>query len=454
MASDLLSIAFSGARAARGALDVTAQNIANASSDGYTRRSLRLEEVSATGGAGRVGDISLSGARIAAIRRNADPFLQGEVRRTGGDLARANVELNGLRNMESALEQSGVYDAMVEFEASLQQLAGDPVDPARRAAVLGEAETLASKFNITATGFDAVRDGLQFDAEAEVSEANIIGQEIARINVRMNRAGPGTSDRASLLDQRDLMLERLSGLTAIGTSFGADGTVAITIGGQSFVQGGAATKLVSDKAADGTMTFAIQSGNPASEVAVNPGSGSLGGASLALAALRDTRVRLDELAANFAGSLNDAQENGLDLRGEPGKPFFGGDNTGVINASTIRVALTQGADIATAPVNSQPGSRDASNLDAMRQALKNPDQIQSMSSLIFDVSSKVAGRTVTQNALDTIASTARISLEQQAGVDLDTEAANLIRFQQAFQASGRAMQTASDIFDTLLGIGR
>ena len=167
MASDLLSIAVSGARAARGALDVTAQNIANASSDGYSRRSLRLEEVSAAGGVGRVGDISLSGARIAEIRRNADPFLQGEVRRTGGDLARADIELKGLRNMESALEQSGVYDAMVEFEASLQQLAGDPVDPARRAAVLGEAETLAAKFNITADGFDAVRNGLQFDAEAE-----------------------------------------------------------------------------------------------------------------------------------------------------------------------------------------------------------------------------------------------------------------------------------------------
>ena len=66
MASDLLSIAVSGARAARGALDVTAQNIANASSDGYTRRSLRLEEVSASGGVGRTGDISLSGAAFEA----------------------------------------------------------------------------------------------------------------------------------------------------------------------------------------------------------------------------------------------------------------------------------------------------------------------------------------------------------------------------------------------------
>ena len=139
MASDLLSIAVSGARAARGALDVTAQNIANASSDGYVRRSLRIEEVSASGGAGRIGDISLSGSRIAEIRRNADSFLQGEVRRTSGDLERANTELKGLRNMESALEQSGVFSSIVEFEAALQQLAGDPVDPSRRAAVIGEA---------------------------------------------------------------------------------------------------------------------------------------------------------------------------------------------------------------------------------------------------------------------------------------------------------------------------
>lgn len=445
MASDLLSIAVSGARAARGALDVTAQNIANASSDGYSRRSLRLEEVSASGGVGRTGDISLSGARIAEVRRNADPFLQGEVRRTSGDLARADVELKGLRNMESALEQSGVYDAMVEFEASLQQLAGDPVDPARRAAVLGEAETLAAKFNITANGFDAVRDGLQFDAEAEVSEANIIGQEIARINLRMNRAGEGSSDRASLLDQRDLMLERLSGLTSITTSFSADGTVAVSLGNpaRSFVNGGAAETLKIREYVDGVPVFEIGGQE------TKPTSGSLGGASLALTDLAAVRIRLDDLANGFATTLNAAQANGAALDGSPGQPLFSGTTAG-----TLKVALQSGAGLATAPAGSPAGSRDASNLDALRQELKTNDPIQGFSSLLFDVSSKVSGRTVTQSALETIASTARISLEQQAGVDLDTEAANLIRFQQAFQASGRAMQTASDIFDTLLGIGR
>jgi flagellar hook-associated protein 1 FlgK len=40
-----------------------------------------------------------------------------------------------------------------------------------------------------------------------------------------------------------------------------------------------------------------------------------------------------------------------------------------------------------------------------------------------------------------------------SGVNLEEEAANLIRFQQAYQASGRVLQIASKLFDTILGIG-
>ena len=446
MASDLLSIAASGARAARSALDVTAQNIANASSDGYVRRSLRIEEVSASGGAGRIGDISLSGARVAEIRRNADAFLQGEVRRTSGDLQRANVELSGLQNMESALEQSGVFTAVVEFEAVLQQLSSDPVDPSRRAAVVAEASTLANKFNITASGFDAVGDGLRFDAEAEVNDANIIGAELARVNLRLTRAGSGSSDRAALLDQRDQLLERLGGFSSLTTSFAADGTVAVSLGSnppRSFVQGGTAGTLTSATAADGTLSFAVDG------QAMTPGSGSLEGASLALTELASLRQRLDTVAAGIADTVNNAQAAGVALDGTQGQPIFAGTTAG-----TLRVVMTGGAGLATAPAGAAAGSRDDSNLNALRQSLTALDPTQQLNGVLFDISSKVAGRAVTQSALDTIATSARISLEQQSGVDLDTEAANLIRFQQAFQASGRAMQAASDIFDTLLGIGR
>ena len=193
MASDLLSIGASGARAARGALDVTAQNIANASSDGYIRRSVQMEEVSASGGQGRIGDVSLSGARIAGVRRNADMFRQAEVRRTNADVTRATTELGGLEDIESAVEQAGVYPAVVEFEASLQQLAANPADPSLRAATLAGADTLARKFNIAASSLDAVGTGLRFDADAAVSQANTITAELARVNLRLSRAGEGSS---------------------------------------------------------------------------------------------------------------------------------------------------------------------------------------------------------------------------------------------------------------------
>lgn len=445
MASDLLSIGASGARAARAALDVTAQNIANAASDGYVRRTARMEEVSAAGGQMRMGDLSLSGVRVSGIYRNADMFRQAEVRRTSSDSARAAAELNGLENIEAAVEQSGVYSAIVEFEASLQQLSADPVDPSLRADVMGTAQAMAGKFNIAASSLDAVGDGARFSAQGAVDQANVLAGELARINLRIGRAGADSSDRATLLDQRDLMLEKLSGVTDFSTSFGPDGSVAITVGGSpgtALVTGGTAQPLAMTTAGDGTISFT------AGGLGFAPVGGSLAGHALALTEVAATRGKLDQLADDMAGIVNSAQGNGSGLDGSAGQPMFtlGG-------AAGLALAFTDGAMIATAPAGAGAGSRDAGNLVALKSALDAGSIAGTMNSILFDVSSKVSGRTVTMEALDAIASSARIALEEQSGVDLDTEAANLIRFQQAFQASGKAMQVATDIFDTLLGIG-
>ncbi|MBL4793032.1 MAG: flagellar hook-associated protein FlgK, partial [Citromicrobium sp.] len=183
--------------------------------------------------------------------------------------------------------------------------------------------------------------------------------------------------------------------------------------------------------------------------AITPGSGSLTGAALALSDLAAIQTRLDDAANAIATTMNAAQMNGAALDGSAGQPMFSGST-----ASTLSVVLTSGAGLATAPAGSAANERNQQNLADMRQALTAANPAEGVNSILFDVSSKVAGRAVTQSALETIASSARIALEEQSGVDLDNEAANLIRYQQAFQASGRAMQVASDIFDTLMGIGR
>jgi len=141
------------------------------------------------------------------------------------------------------------------------------------------------------------------------------------------------------------------------------------------------------------------------------------------------------------------QAAGAALDGSPGQAMFSGNG-----AADIALGFEDGALIATAPAGAPPASRDASNLAALRGALGSGDPAGATDALIFDISSTVAGRSVTRDALESIAGTARIALQAQAGVDLDQEAVNLIRYQQAFQASGRVMQVASDLFDTLLGI--
>lgn len=444
MSSDLLNIAASGVRAARAGLDVTSQNIANASTQGYVRRTLRQSEVALAGGYGRIGDLSLSGVRIDGLQRNADMFRQAEVRRTSGDATRAGDELKTWQNVEAALEQARIFPALTQFEGALQRLATDPVDPSLRTAVLEDARTLTKTFNIAANGLDTVATGLQFDAAAGVGQVNLFAQQLAQLNVHLARATPGSSDQVSLLDRRDALLQSLSGQADVSASFAADQTVTVRIGGASgptLVSGNTSATLASATAGDGTLSFTLG----ASPVTLS--SGSLAAAAQGLVMVRDTKARLDAVADALIATANAAQGSGVALDGSPGQPLFGGSG-----AAGIALALNSGAQLATAPAGSPAGSRDPANLTAIRAALSTADISGQASGLLFEVASATQGRKLTSETLDSIADAARLALDSQAGVNLDEEAVNLVRYQQAFQASSKAIQVASDMFDTLLAI--
>jgi flagellar hook-associated protein 1 len=57
-------------------------------------------------------------------------------------------------------------------------------------------------------------------------------------------------------------------------------------------------------------------------------------------------------------------------------------------------------------------------------------------------------------AADTTVAQAQAARDSVSGVNLDEEASNLLRYQQAYQASGKVIQVASELFDTLLSLGR
>lgn len=443
MSSDLLAIARSGTRAARAALDLTAQNIANADSEGYVRRSVSLNEV--VSGGGVRGSVLVSGVAIGGVNRHADAFRQAEVRRTGSDAARASAEVDGLESIENAVEQGGLYDASVKFEGALQQLASDPTNGSLRAAVLESAGTLASAFNVTAKSLDAVGEGLRFEAQGGVDQVNQIGGELARINAQLVKAANANGDQSALLDRRDALLQTLSSQVDVTTKISANNTVEVRLGGtegpQLVTGGTAATMAMTSSAADGTIGFTLDG------KAVTPSAGALAGKGQALVQLAGTRTRIDAVAASVIGTVNASQTTGGDLDGNPGEALLSGTK-----ASDIAVVTRDGSKLATAPAGAVAKSRDAGNLAGLRSALAGADPSGAVDKTLFEISSAVSGRTLTRDALNTIASSAEAALSAQSGVDLDQEAVNLVRFQQAFQASGRVMQVANDLFDTLLGI--
>lgn len=444
MASSLFNIGLSGLRAARGSLDLTAQNIANAATDGYVRRSLRLSEVGTSTSWLAPGDLTLSGVRVDGVARNADLFRQAEVRRTGSDLARAGTELTGLENIEAALDQSGVFPAMTAFEASLQRLESNPVDSALRAGALEDARTLARSFNLAAGSLDTVGAGLAFSAQAGTAQVNSSAAELARVNLQLSRSRSGSSDQALLLDRRDSLLEQISGQAGISTTVGPDQSVTVRLGdanGPMLVSGGTTQTLAMTTVADGTISFTVGGS------AVTISAGTLAGQAQGLIAVRDRKAELDAIATGLINTANAAQANGVGLDGAAGQPLFSGSSAG-----TMALALTSAGGWATAPSGAPAGSRNPANLTAFRTALDSANVASQLDRLLFASASATAARRTTADALGSINGAAKVALAEQAGVSLDDEAANLVRFQQAFQASGKVIQVASDLFDTLLAI--
>jgi flagellar hook-associated protein 1 FlgK len=72
--------------------------------------------------------------------------------------------------------------------------------------------------------------------------------------------------------------------------------------------------------------------------------------------------------------------------------------------------------------------------------------------LVSEAGSKTRQLQVTSDAQQAILAQAQASRESLSGVNLDEEAANLIRYQQAYQAAAKAMQIGASLFDTILQI--
>lgn len=445
MPTAIFTIGRSGLTTTRRSLELTAQNIANADNVNYSRRTLTQGELVMTGSIGLNAQDSLGGVRPGSIERAESSLVQRQARDSSSALEAAQAEFLAMKEAESALETSGVFTGLVDFEAALTRLQNNPTEPALRLSALEAARKMAGNFRIANGTLANARGLVQAEVSAKTLTVNELSGELAKINADLSGSREGTAGRAALLDARDKALRGLAKEFGIAPTIYADGTADVMLNGTppvALVAGSTATPLATSFAADGTVSFTV-GGTPFA-----PAGGAMAGRASALAEMADLQAGLDGLAVSAFNLSNAAQANGVGSDGSPGQPLFAGTGAG-----SITMVLASADGLATAPAGAPAGSRDTANLAALIAALGDPSgPVTGTDSLLLGLASRVSALETRRDGLSVVAASAEAELLRETGVDLDTEAANLVRLQQAFEANSRVIQVAAQLFDTILDL--
>ncbi|HEV2600227.1 flagellar hook-associated protein FlgK [Sphingopyxis sp.] len=437
--SDLLGIGYSGLKAYSRALSTVGDNIANAQTPGYARR--RLEMMEAVGGGNSIfyrGNTNPGGVDIRGVNRSVDAWLIEDSRISGGDAERAATKLGWLGKVEDALsdETNGIKTGLTKLYTTADQLTSDPANKTLRAQFLQSVDDIALGFRTASGQLDKMGEGISGAATSAVDQLNSNLDALEQINIGLRKARPGSTNEASLLDERDRLLDQISSQAGIKATFDNNGAVTLRAAGSGdlLVGGGVVNPVTVTAAVDGRLSYGV-GGSP-----LTISTGSLAGLAESAGHVADQRAALDAMANDFASQLNAAHQAGTDAAGNPGQPLFTGTSAATLTAASL-------APDQVAAANGSGSNGNMLNFGAMRGA---NDPESRWSGHLATQAQSVASARAQDAAATTRADASAAARDGVSQVDLDTEAAELLRFQQAYSAAARTIQVARETMQTLL----
>lgn len=344
MGSSILSIGQSALNAAQIGVATTGHNIANASTAGYTRQVVEQGAVAPQdAGFAFVG----KGTEVTSVSRVYNQFLTNQVlsaQTSSSQLSAFNTQITQVDNL-LADPNAGLSPALQDFFSSIQGVSSDPNSSASRQALLSSGESLSSRFQTLSGQISDVRQSLNGQIGASISNINVYASQIAKLNDAIEKAQAGGSKTANdLLDQRDQAVFQLSKEVKVSVVHQGDSYNVFIGSGQPLVVGvKTSTLYAASSPTDPTRT----------EVGVRTSSGlstlldesSLPGG--ALGGLFDFRSgtldvaqnTLGRVATNLASIFNAQHALGQTQTGALGGNFF---NVGVptVQASNINNAAS------------------------------------------------------------------------------------------------------------------
>lgn len=406
-------------------LDVASHNISNADTVGYTRQAaelatapgIALQGVS-TGGTNWLGQ----GVDVTSYRRLRDEFLDASSRAQNMLLGQRGTLAEGLSRADAVFGEpsdTGLNSLLDKFWSSFQTLAGNPNDSAARAGVISATQNLTDALknldgNLAQISSDAATQYAQLTS-GPGNKIDAYSKELAQLNDAIGDAIASGQQPNDMLDRRDLILDELSQLGQVSVSNQGYGRISVSFGD-------AATPLVDGSTKPSVATWP--------QALTNPG-GQLGGLIDVQTKIAGYRSQLDGVASSLASAVNT-------IHGAP--PFFTGSTASTLAVGVTAASLVAGTgsgtetnDVALALVALRGGTSDRAYQDLVRQVGAETENATSMRDLSISLVNDVESRR-----------------QSVAGVSLDEEMTDLIRFQRGYQASSRAMSTFDELLDVLI----
>ena len=156
MATGILGIATSGLATTQYALATTGHNIANATTEGYSKQRVeQTEREPSFSGAGFVGN----GVDLGSITRTYDNFIETQIRTSSS----AYQDLSSYHQMATQVDNfiadadTSLTPSLQSFFSALGGVANDPTSVASRKVMLTEGDTLTHRFNTLNDRFETLR---------------------------------------------------------------------------------------------------------------------------------------------------------------------------------------------------------------------------------------------------------------------------------------------------------
>lgn len=450
------------------ALDVTQNNVTNATTPGYAKQVPGFDSLSFQPANGLLGGVKEN------TQDTRNEFAETAVRQQTsllGQFQQLQTSLAPLQSVFDVSASSPIPSALNQLFQSFSNWSAHPGDTSAQSAVLSAASQVSAAFQQTAKQLDSIRSSSDRDIQSTVNQINQDAALIQSYNATIAR---GSTPDAGLDAQLHTALENLSDLADVQVLRGNGNTVTVLLGGQTPLVIGDRVNALQAKPEDttgalnpnGTPNLQIldSSGN---DITSNITSGSLAG----LLSVRNNLLPslaggahqngdLNTLAKGLADAVNSLQAQGSTTSVPPYQAgaaiFTYNAGSATTTAGTLAVnpsiTISQLAAVDTGPpVVSNGNALKLSSLDSGNQ-INGLNFTQYFGSLVSRVGNAAGNADIQVTAQQGLLAQAKTLRQQLSGVSLDEEAIRLVQLQRSYQAASRIVSVVDQLAQTLLNI--